>query len=439
MFLRTVRHMSVAFILVGFATAVSAREFPLGTYQSRLGGDEKSNQWQLEFGKEGRYVLFVNGNALQPIEKGDFKVKRGTIELDDGTGLPKLYRWTIDHKQLRLRLISEPRRVGDVHLTQGPWDKLGDPLPVDPLDAINTGSLPGDLIEWSTHHNPEFRQIAAERLSEQGEAALPLLVSLLNDESPFVAEKAAASLARLGATAKPAKAALLDVAQNESGWLALYATEAVMKIDPQSDQIEPALKRLMADRNWYVRIAATIMLRDARPDQIPAVVKSLSALAATDESHGRSRVAEELAKCGSTIDPEGIATLRTLLGDQDEFVRGNAAQAAGKLALTAKDTVPELIKLLDDENSVVRTDAVVALGEIGPAANDSVPKLVQIMSERSYLEEGVAAKTALGKINPGELAAIERRPYLIGGGIAAILLLATVWFLRGRRKARPTA
>ena len=66
-------------------------------------------------------------------------------------------------------------------------------------------------------------------------------------------------------------------------------------------------------------------------------------------------------------------------------------------------------------------------------------KLVQIMSERPYFDEGVAAKTALGKIDPGELAAIERRPYLIGGGIAAILLVATVWFLRRRRKARPTA
>ena len=46
---RIARFPFMLLILASFATAASAREFPPGTYQSRLGGDEKSNQSQLEF------------------------------------------------------------------------------------------------------------------------------------------------------------------------------------------------------------------------------------------------------------------------------------------------------------------------------------------------------------------------------------------------------
>ncbi len=429
------RFSIMALLLMSIAVSVSARELPLGTYQSRLGGDEKSNQWQLQFETDGRYVLLVNGNSLQPIEKGKFKIERATLTLgDESRGpKPKLYHWTFVHKQLRLRLIGEARRVGDVFLTQGPWDKLGDPLPPDPLDAIDTQSLPSELVEWSSHHNPQFREIAADRLRECGEAALPLLVSLLDDEAGYVAEKAAASLAKLGATAAPAKAVLVEAALTRSDWVALDATDAVIKIDPRSDQIVPALQRLMRDENRNVQIAAAATLRDTRPDQIRMVAKALSAMTSEDK-YLRSRVADELAKCGDAVGEDGVGALRKLLCDRDEYVRGSAAKAVGQLGPVAKDTLPELIQLLDDENSVNRTYAVVALSEIGPEAKAAVPKLVKIMAERSYLDEGRAATTALRKIAPDQLAAIERRPYLIGGGITAFVLLFGVWLVRRRRK-----
>jgi len=427
-----IAHIPIGLVFcLSLSAAVAARDFSLGTYQSRLGGDETSNQWQIEFNSDGRYALHLNGNTLQPVEKGVFKVERGTISLDDGTGQPKSYRWNVERKQMRLSLIGEPRRVGDVHLTRGPWDKLGDPLPANPLDDIDTSPVPNDLVEWANHQNSDFRRIAATRLRDHGQAALPLLVMLLDDH--FAAEEAALSLVSLGAVAKPAEVEIAAVASSASNWVALYATDALIAIDPKSDQIVPILKRLLNDDNWHVRVAAATRLRDSHPDQISLVVQTLVKLVSTDDSHGRSRVAGELAKCGEAIGPDGISALKKLLADSDEYVRGVAAEAAGQLGPAAKETVPELIKLLADNNSVVRTHAVVALGKIGPGAQDAVPELTRIMTERSYLDEGREARTALGKIAPGKLAAIERRPYLIAGGVGAAVVFIAGWFLFRRR------
>jgi HEAT repeat protein len=61
-----------------------------------------------------------------------------------------------------------------------------------------------------------------------------------------------------------------------------------------------------------------------------------------------------------------VPALTTVLKDQDEDVRGEAAAALGHLGVEARVAVADLVELLKDERKAVRRQAATALKMIDP-------------------------------------------------------------------------
>ncbi|MBN2453282.1 MAG: HEAT repeat domain-containing protein, partial [Candidatus Omnitrophica bacterium] len=115
-----------------------------------------------------------------------------------------------------------------------------------------------------------------------------------------------------------------------------------------------------------------------------------------------------------------VPELIKALGDKNDDVRKNAAEALGRIGQAAKDAVPALVKALGDKNDVVRKNAAETLGRIGPDAKDAVPELIQAVDDI-----GNAAAEAIGKIGlpavPALIQALKDKNYFIRDEAAEIL------------------
>jgi HEAT repeat protein len=87
------------------------------------------------------------------------------------------------------------------------------------------------------------------------------------------------------------------------------------------------------------------------------------------------------------------------LKDPDVVKRRQAVRELAARTAEVGRVVPALAEALGDENGYVRHDAATALGQLGPDARAAVPALVAALGDR---DRGVrrAAATALPKIDP---------------------------------------
>jgi hypothetical protein len=105
------------------------------------------------------------------------------------------------------------------------------------------------------------------------------------------------------------------------------------------------------------------------------------------------------------LDKATIAALAEALGDEDSYVRAEAAKRLAQKGPDAKEAVPALSKALGDKVGYVRSEAALALSKLGPSAKSSVPKLIEAMKDP---DEGVrlAAGVALRDLGPEAKAAV---------------------------------
>lgn len=130
----------------------------------------------------------------------------------------------------------------------------------------DTGLIPEQMLrdfavgssEYDFAQSDKFqldRCIAAARLMEQGEEALPELIKALRDDYAPVRFWAAAGLANLGPGAKPAVTALKQALHDSSPEVALTAAEALCYAG-QPDSALPVITRYLHAESQYVAIAA---------------------------------------------------------------------------------------------------------------------------------------------------------------------------------------
>ncbi len=125
------------------------------------------------------------------------------------------------------------------------------------------------LREILKDRNFSFRQLALEALISIGpeeKAILPVVIERLNDRSDsHLADIAAQGLGKLGAKAKQAVPALIDLLRTgeESGQCSnqFHAAEALGKIGPDARAAIPALSEWMKDKSEAARRAATEAIR----------------------------------------------------------------------------------------------------------------------------------------------------------------------------------
>ncbi|HUJ64874.1 MAG TPA: HEAT repeat domain-containing protein [Acidimicrobiales bacterium] len=167
---------------------------------------------------------------------------------------------------------------------------LGDPEPVVRTTALGAlarlgGLTLGDVSAAAADPDARVRARAAELAADFGHRSVPLLMGMLSDKQARVTESACFALGEIGADAAPAVPGLGAVARDhpdalcrEAAVAALGAVgapqglpvilaatadkpavrrRAVLALAPFSGpEVDAALERALADRDWQVRQAA---------------------------------------------------------------------------------------------------------------------------------------------------------------------------------------
>ncbi len=167
------------------------------------------------------------------------------------------------------------------------------------------------------------------------------------------------------------------------------------------------------------RRRAIRMLRD-RAATDPEARRQLSQFFSDPDARVRREALDSVTKLG---DPQALAEVTGLLGDQDPGLRGRAARSLGELAQrsqTAADksrAAQSLQALLADGDSKVRREAVGALRGIG--GREVMPSLVKALQDKSF-EVQEQAVEALGQAGDPSAVAVLRQAYGDGSGPNAL-------------------
>jgi outer membrane protein assembly factor BamB len=286
-------------------------------------------------------------------------------------------------------------------------------LPI-PVLAQTTRSLPqpgqakgSDLsrnsalvLDWANRvmaNDPKVRAIAEAALVQGAGRSLPLLRQFLNRRNEDLQLKTFEIIRRIGPPAIPL---LVDLLRHERASIRRSAVDALIDLAPDTEWIQPALRRALRDEDSAVAGDAARALgalgKRASPS-LRALVKALS----HEEPHVRIYAAEALASIGPTA---GVATkdLARAVGDPIPGVRWAASEALASIGPAAQSAVPQLIEALKDEFLYVRICAAVALGSIGPKAQTAREALRAAANDPTLRNEAEWALNRIAGIGSGE-------------------------------------
>lgn len=187
-------------------------------------------------------------------------------------------------------------------------------------------------------------------LGEENEEAIPLLMEALQDPKPYVQMAAAENIAHWGPKASEAIPVLIKLlgARRDSWqgatWLFPPRNPAVQALTSMGSAVVPALTERLGDPNHEVRASVTHVLGMLGPEAVDAA-------------------------------PALIQAIDSATSDSMDY-----AITLSRIAPTAKDTVPALLRMLRKSNHSARTEALAALGSMGPDAAEAIPELEAILA-----------------------------------------------------------
>jgi outer membrane protein assembly factor BamB len=223
------------------------------------------------------------------------------------------------------------------------------------------------LIDWENRlmsNDPKVRSIAEAQLVQRAGRSMPLLRRFLNRPNEDLHRVTFEIIQRIGPPAIPL---LVELLRDEQISFRRSALNELIDLAPETELIQPALRRALRDEDSMVAGDAARALgalgQRASPS-VRALVKTLS----HENPYVRIYGAEALASIG----PKASASTTDLaraLRDPVPGVRWAAAEALGSIGPAAQLAVPQLIAALKDEFLYVRICAAEALGSIGPKAH----------------------------------------------------------------------
>jgi outer membrane protein assembly factor BamB/HEAT repeat protein len=222
------------------------------------------------------------------------------------------------------------------------------------------------VLDWAnrvTAKDPKVRASAEAALAQGAGRSLPLLRRFLDRGDEGLDLATFEIIRRIGPPAIPL---LVDLLRDERVSVRRSAVDPLIDLAPDTERIQPALRRALRDEDSDVAGDAARGLgalgKRASPS-VGALVKTLS----HEDAYVRIYAAEALASIGPKA---GSATkdLARALGDPIPGVRWAAGEALASIGPDAQSAVPELIEALNDEFLYVRICAAGALGSLGPKA-----------------------------------------------------------------------
>ncbi len=247
--------------------------------------------------------------------------------------------------------------------------------------------------EWAKRlraTDAKVRASAEAALVQEAQRSLPLLRRLLNPEYEDLHEVTLEIVRRIGPPAIPL---LVDLLQHASDSIRRTAVDALIDLAPDTESIQPALRRALRDEDSMVAgdaARALGALRKKASPSVRALVKTLS----HEDAYVRIYAAEALASIG----PDAASATHALaeaLDDPIPGVRWAACEALASIGPPAQLAVPQLIEALDDEFLYVRIFAAEALGSIGRKAQSAQAALTSAANDPRLRDQ---AEWALSRI-----------------------------------------
>jgi outer membrane protein assembly factor BamB/HEAT repeat protein len=243
--------------------------------------------------------------------------------------------------------------------------------------------------------DPKVRATAEAALVQGAERSFPLLREFLNRRNEALHRESFEIIRRIGPAAIPM---LADMLQNDRASIRRAAADALIDFAPETEKIQPGLRRALEDADSFVARDAARALgalgQRASPSRL-ALVKALS----HEEPHVRLYAAEALASVGPKA-AKATKDLAKALLDPIPGVRWAACEALASIGPAAHPALPQLIEVLKDEFLYVRICAVGALGSIGPKAQPALEALKVAASDPALRDEVAWASNRIGGVEP---------------------------------------
>ena len=270
------------------------------------------------------------------------------------------------------------------------------PLPTESELSRNPALVPG----WANRvlaNDPKLRSTAEAALVQGARLSLPLLAQFLNSRNEALHRETFDILRRIGPAAIPALVVML---RDDRASIRRSAVDVLIDLAPDTERIQPALRRALGDEDSFVaRDAARALgaLGKRASPSVSALVRALS----HKEPHVRLYAAEALASIG----PKAAKATRELARAVDDpipGVRWAACEALASIGPAAQPAVPQLIAALQDEFLYVRICAAGALGNIGPKAQSALGALSASANDPTLRNEAEWALHRIAGVEPGE-------------------------------------
>ena len=256
------------------------------------------------------------------------------------------------------------------------------------------------VTDWQNRvmsKDPKVRAKAGDALVQEPARSLPLLRQFLNRRNEDLHLETFEIIRRIGPPAIPL---LVELLQNRRTSFRRTAADVLIDLAPDTESIQPALRRALRDRDEMVvgdAARALGALRARASPSVRALVKTLS----HENPYVRIYAAEALASIG----PNARAATRDLaraLGDPVPGVRWAAGEALAGIGPAAHPAVPDLIEALKDEFLYVRICAAGALGSIGAKAHTAREALRAAASDPTMRYEAEWALNRIAGIESGK-------------------------------------
>jgi len=252
---------------------------------------------------------------------------------------------------------------------------------------------------------PGERSVAREQLGKGGQAAIPVLIHLLDTRSstesasPRVRWTVAELIGMIGPDAGEARDALIAALEDPDPHVQGVAAFSIPQIQTPATDAVPPLTRLL--RTQHV-VPATRALSEYRGEAHPAL-EDLLVILQDDKrpTEDRWNAARTIGKIGpAAID--SLPVLIALTQDREATIREHSAEAIGDIGPTASAGIPALILCLEDPATRVRRDSVRSLGYLGSQARVAIPQMLRLLTDSEELVRH-ATQDALRTIAPEEL------------------------------------
>lgn len=206
----------------------------------------------------------------------------------------------------------------------------------------------------------------------------------LSHQRPAARAQAASELAKLGKSAEPAVAALVQASQDSAPEVRFAAVDALTRLRLLPETSIPALAKALQDREPSVRVQAAAALGQWRSQPEVAIPALIGALKDAD-ANVRARAAQGLQGWDTRKLPDlksqSAAALTPLLKDPDGLTRAMTAVTLGQLDTEVDAAVVVLTALLTHEDWKVRQLAVSGLGSLAPRSKSALSAVVELMGD----------------------------------------------------------